>query len=55
MHRSDLFGNPGGLQIGPVFDAYGPKLLIAIGGVSLVTGTMLLGVCEGKYATDLEP
>ncbi|KAI9725693.1 MAG: hypothetical protein M1828_002978 [Chrysothrix sp. TS-e1954] len=35
----------GGLQIGPAFDAYGPKYLISAGGVCLVTGTMLLGVC----------
>ncbi|EON69004.1 hypothetical protein W97_08262 [Coniosporium apollinis CBS 100218] len=34
-----------GIQIGPVFDAHGPKWLILAGNVLLVVSTLLLGVC----------
>lgn len=34
-----------GLQIGPIFDAKGPKLLMLSGGVLVIVGMMLLGLC----------
>ncbi|KAL8387296.1 hypothetical protein RB595_010014 [Gaeumannomyces hyphopodioides] len=34
-----------GLYIGPVFDKYGPRWLVASGTALLATGTMLLGSC----------
>lgn len=34
-----------GLQIGPIFDAKGPTILLATGGALLVLSVMLLGVC----------
>lgn len=37
-----------GVQIGPFFDAKGPKLLIAIGSVFLLLSAFLLGECTGK-------
>ncbi len=36
-----------GVQIGPIFDAKGPKMLVLTGSVALVASTMLLGVCTG--------
>lgn len=37
-----------GLQIGPVFDAKGPRLLILMGSFCLIVGMMLLGLCTGR-------
>ncbi|KAG9822021.1 putative MFS monocarboxylate transporter, partial [Aureobasidium melanogenum] len=37
-----------GVQIGPYFDAKGPRLLVACGSISLVVCTQLLGICT-KY------
>ena len=37
-----------GVQIGPHFDAKGPRLLVFLGSVLLVTSMMLLGLCKGK-------
>lgn len=34
-----------GAPIGPIFDAYGPRLLIACGSVLLILSIMLLGIC----------
>ena len=36
-----------GLQIGPIFDAKGPRLLILTGSVLLVISIMLVGLCTG--------
>ena len=36
-----------GVQIGPYFDANGPKLLVTMGGTLLVASMMLLGICKG--------
>ncbi|GME37009.1 mfs monocarboxylate transporter [Neofusicoccum parvum] len=38
-----------GIQIGPIFDAYGPRLLVLAGNVLLVASMLLLGVCEEYY------
>ncbi|GAB7353243.1 hypothetical protein MBLNU459_g3755t2 [Dothideomycetes sp. NU459] len=35
----------GGVQVGPYFDAKGPKLLVFLGSVFMVSSTLLLGVC----------
>lgn len=37
------------LQIGPIFDAKGPKILVAAGGVLTVLALMLLGLCTEYY------
>lgn len=37
-----------GLQIGPIFDARGPRIMIALGSAALVVSIMLLGECT-KY------
>lgn len=37
----------GGVFIGPIFDKYGPRVLILVGTVCLVTGLMLLSFCHG--------
>ncbi|KAF2017620.1 MFS general substrate transporter [Aaosphaeria arxii CBS 175.79] len=34
-----------GIQIGPIFDAHGPKLLVATGSALMVATSFLLGVC----------
>jgi hypothetical protein len=38
-----------GIQVGPVFDAYGPRYLVAIGSVLMVASLLLLGFCTGKH------
>ncbi|KAK0118480.1 hypothetical protein ONS95_012765 [Cadophora gregata] len=35
----------GGVQVGPIFDARGPKVLILIGSICIVTSMLLLGSC----------
>lgn len=37
-----------GVQIGPIFDAKGPRVLILVGSVLLITSLMLLGLCTGR-------
>ena len=37
-----------GIQIGPIFDVYGPRFLVLAGNILLVASMLLLGVCEGK-------
>ncbi|KAK6839755.1 Riboflavin transporter MCH5 [Apiospora arundinis] len=37
-----------GIYIGPVFDKYGPRWLVLVGGVGLVLGIMLTSICT-KY------
>ncbi|KAI0890366.1 MFS general substrate transporter [Annulohypoxylon maeteangense] len=38
-----------GIQVGPIFDRYGPRYLIAIGSVMCVASQMLLGLCHEYY------
>ena len=38
----------GGVQIGPIFDAKGPRLLVLAGSVLLVGSTMALASCTGE-------
>jgi hypothetical protein len=42
-----------GIQVGPVFDAYGPRYLVAIGSALMVASLLLLGFCTGKTLTIL--
>jgi hypothetical protein len=44
-----------GIQIGPIFDAYGPRWLVAAGSALMMLSMMLLGVCTGEYAQSLRP
>lgn len=37
-----------GLQIGPIFDAHGPRLLVLAGSILICTSNLLLGICT-KY------
>ncbi|KAI1774104.1 MFS general substrate transporter [Hypoxylon cercidicola] len=37
-----------GIQVGPVFDRYGPRWLVAIGSLLVVASQLLLGLCD-KY------
>jgi len=39
----------GGILIGPIFDAYGPRWLIAAGSVSLLLSVFLMSICTGKF------
>ena len=36
-----------GIQVGPVFDRHGPRLLVGIGSLLLVASLFLLGLCSG--------
>lgn len=38
-----------GIQVGPVFDAYGPRYLVAIGSALMVASLLLLGFCTGRH------
>ncbi|OJD35853.1 mfs monocarboxylate transporter [Diplodia corticola] len=38
-----------GIQIGPIFDAYGPRLLVLAGNILLILSMLLLGVCKEYY------
>lgn len=40
-----------GIQIGPVFDAKGPRLLVFAGTIFLLASSFLLGICTGNYNT----
>ena len=50
----------GGIQIGPIFDCYGPKWLLVSGTVSVVASLMLLSVsqcealCLGGFGVELD-
>ncbi|CAI4213987.1 unnamed protein product [Parascedosporium putredinis] len=35
-----------GIQVGPVFDHYGPRLLVAVGSLTTITSLMLLSLCK---------
>ncbi|KAI1376230.1 MFS general substrate transporter [Hypoxylon crocopeplum] len=38
-----------GIQVGPIFDRYGPRLLVAVGSLLVVASQLLLGLCEEYY------
>ena len=40
-----------GVQIGPIFDARGPRVLIASGSVFLMLSIMLMGSCTGRRSS----
>lgn len=37
-----------GIQVGPMFDRHGPRLLVIAGSLLVVASQLLLGLCEGK-------
>lgn len=37
-----------GLQIGPIFDRYGPRILILMGSICQVASLLLIGICTSK-------
>lgn len=39
-----------GVQIGPVFDAHGPRWILAVGTVCLLLSAFLMGECTGKWS-----
>lgn len=39
-----------GVQIGPIFDAKGPRILVMAGSVLLIVSMMLLGFCYGRLS-----
>ncbi|KAH9897179.1 major facilitator superfamily domain-containing protein [Xylariomycetidae sp. FL2044] len=38
-----------GVQVGPIFDRYGPRVLVAVGSLLLVASQLLLGLCKEYY------
>lgn len=42
-----------GLQVGPLFDAYGPRHLVAVGCILIVASLVLLGFCESRALSSL--
>ncbi|VUC23818.1 unnamed protein product [Clonostachys rosea] len=38
-----------GIQVGPIFDHYGPRLLVAVGSVMIVASLMLLSISKEYY------
>ena len=41
-----------GVQIGPVFDAHGPRWILAVGTVCLLLSAFLMGECTGEFFFD---
>ncbi|KAJ0310202.1 hypothetical protein Brms1b_008854 [Colletotrichum noveboracense] len=39
-----------GIQVGPLFDAYGPRGLVVAGGLCISTSLLLLSLCKGSYS-----
>jgi hypothetical protein len=37
-----------GIQVGPVFDKYGPRLIVLTGGLLIATSLFILSVCQGE-------
>jgi hypothetical protein len=37
-----------GIQVGPVFDKYGPRLIVLSGGLLIATSLFILSVCQGE-------
>lgn len=37
-----------GIQVGPIFDRHGPRVLVAVGSLLVVASQLLLGLCEGE-------
>lgn len=44
-----------GLQIGPIFDAKGPRMLVILGSICLVSSMFLIGICTGKSSSSTHP
>ena len=42
-----------GIQIGPVFDAYGPRMLILAGSILLLLSVFLMSICTGEYQLEI--
>ncbi|KAL7628802.1 hypothetical protein AAE478_000317 [Parahypoxylon ruwenzoriense] len=38
-----------GIQVGPIFDRHGPRLLVAVGSLLVVASQLLLGLCTEYY------
>ncbi|KAJ0268267.1 hypothetical protein COL940_013547 [Colletotrichum noveboracense] len=38
-----------GIQVGPLFDAYGPRGLVVAGGLCISASLLLLSLCKGSY------
>lgn len=38
-----------GIQVGPIFDRYGPRIVVAIGGVLIAGSLLLFSVCKEYY------
>lgn len=38
-----------GIQIGPVFDARGPRLLVLAGSILMMASIMLMGICSRVF------
>ncbi len=38
-----------GIQVGPIFDRFGARILVAAGSLLLAVGIILLGFCTGEY------
>jgi hypothetical protein len=42
-----------GLQVGPVYDRFGPRVPVALGSILVVGSLFLLGFCTSEYPRDL--
>ena len=45
----------GGLQIGPIFDIKGPRMLLVAGSICLISGVILMGISTGTHLLSLWP
>lgn len=44
-----------GIQVGPIFDKHGPRIVVALGGVLIAASLLILSVCEGERPIFLGP
>lgn len=42
----------GGIVVGPIFDARGPRILMAVGSACMLASIFLLGICTGQIPKD---
>jgi hypothetical protein len=38
-----------GIQVGPIFDRFGPRMLVAAGSILIVASLEILSVCQGEF------
>jgi hypothetical protein len=43
-----------GIQVGPIFDRFGPRILVAVGSILIVASLEILSFCQGRQTRTLD-